>query len=272
MMLNEELRIAKGVIIEAGNRIVSIYREGFDVQFKEDETPVTYADLESDRIILSGLKQAFPNHSFLTEESEEDPSRLKNAWCWIIDPLDGTKEFVKKNDEFTINIALSYEGRIVLGVVYAPIFKELYYAIEGEGAFVEHLDGLGENMNPRKIRVSSRMNQLKVLKSRSHNASKYNCLIEANVDKIQSITRMGSSLKGCRIALGEYDVYYNYGKTMLWDTAPVDLIVREAGGYFAQSDGSPIHYGSQDLTNRKGFIILNNVENLFKIGNCEHVK
>lgn len=266
MMLDRELEVAIAVIKEAGSRIVSIYNAGFDVQFKEDETPVTYADLESDRIILNGLKSNFPMHSYLTEESEDDYLRLSNPWCWIIDPLDGTKEFVKKNDEFTINIALSYEGRIVLGIVYAPIFEELYYAVEGKGAFLEH----GGKCHP--IHVSDRMDQLKVLKSRSHNAAKYNCLIEANVDKIQSITRMGSALKGCRIALGAYDVYYNYGKTMLWDTAPVDLIVREAGGYFAQGDGTPIHYGSRDLTNRKGFIILNNKHNLFQLGNCSHVR
>lgn len=259
MRLDEELKVAKEAIAMAGSRVVSIYKEGFDVIYKEDETPVTKADLESDTIILKELKKFFPEHAYLTEESADDRSRLTKRWCWIIDPLDGTKEFVKRNDEFAINIALAFEGQIVLGLVYAPIFDELYYAIEGHGAIMER------NNQAKSIRVSTRLNNLRILKSRSHNASKYSALIDANVNRIQQVTRMGSSLKGCKIASGEFDAYYNFGKTMLWDTAPVELIVKEAGGYFAQTDGTHIDYRSEDATNKKGFIILNHKDNMFKL-------
>jgi 3'(2'), 5'-bisphosphate nucleotidase len=181
---------------------------------------------------------------------------LEKEFCWIVDPLDGTKEFIKMNDEFSINIALTKERKVVMGLIYMPVFDELYYAVQGEGAYT-----IGPTGNKRRIHVSKRTHRLRVLKSRSHHLSRYNEMLEANKDKIAVSKCAGSAYKGCLIAKGDFDIYYNYGKTMVWDTASMDLIVTEAGGFFAQGDGSLFEYNVKNTANKKGFMILNKKEN-----------
>lgn len=256
MRLDEELRIAKELAFLAGKRILDVYSKDFDVIMKSDETPLTEADLSANKVIIDKIMKIFPDHSILSEEISDDKARLDNDWCWIIDPVDGTKEFVKKNDEFTVNIALTFRGEVVLGVVYAPVFDELYYAINGQGAFLE------KNNEKISIHVSDRTSNLRVLKSRSHMNVKYASVLEMNKDRIMSVTKMGSSLKGCKIASGEYDIYYNFGaKTSVWDTAAMQIIVEEAGGVFTDLDGNMIDYSSADVKNKNGFRILNRIEN-----------
>ena len=246
MAYEKELEIAIQAAKAAAINILEIYNQGVEVKTKENNTPVTRADMEANAQICHALQTANPDYGILSEEFADDLSRLEKQHCWIVDPLDGTKEFIKMNDEFSINIALT-EGRdVVMGLIYMPVFDELYYAIKGQGAYT-----VGPTGHKRKIHVSKRTHRLRVLKSRSHHASRYTELLEANKDKIALSKCAGSAYKGCLIAKGDFDIYYNYGKTMVWDTASMDLIITEAGGYFAQTDGTPFEYNVKNTANKK---------------------
>lgn len=252
MNLISELNTAKELALRAGGAILNIYNDCFEVEYKEDQSPITLADRKADDIIVSSLKERFPHHAILSEESEDDKSRLSNEWCWIIDPLDGTKEFIKKNGEFTVNIALAYKNKVVLGVIYIPVTGELYYAAQGIGAFYDYKG------NTETIKVSNRTKDLRLVKSRSHATDKLNNLIEKNKNKIADIKGAGSSIKGCLIAKGEAEIYYRFSLTKEWDTAAMHCIVEVAGGVFRQMDHSPMLYNRENTLNDKGFYILNN--------------
>jgi len=255
MAYDYELEVARQAALEAGRAILEVYFEEIEVVLKSDDTPVTRADYASNALILDRLIHAFPHHGFLSEESIDDPIRLEKEYCWIVDPLDGTKEFIKKNGEFTINIALAKDREIVMGIVYAPVKEELFFAIRGEGAYMEKEGQL------TRLHVSERLVDLYALKSRSHETIRYAELLAKHSERILVIHRMGSAYKGCLIARGDYDIYYNFGHTMVWDTAPVDLIVTEAGGYFRQLDHTLFKYNTKKIKNDNGFLILNRPEN-----------
>lgn len=256
MNLNRELNIAKELALRAGGVILGIYSNPFEIEYKEDETPITLADRKSNELIIKGLKESFPEHAILSEESEDNKTRLNNDWCWIIDPLDGTKEFIKKNGEFTVNIALAYKHRVVLGVIYLPATGQLYYAAQGIGAFYDFQG------NIREIKVSDRTDNLRIVKSRSHSTDKLNELIERNKNRISTIKSAGSSLKGCLIASGEAEVYYRFSLTKEWDTAAMQCIVELAGGIFKQMDHSDMIYNRENTLNDKGFYAINCRANL----------
>ncbi len=258
MKLSRELEIAIEAARAAGSAIMKVYRKGFEVDYKDDNSPLTEADLNAHHIIVDRLQEAFPKYPILSEESVDDFIAEKHPWCWIVDPLDGTKEFVKRNDEFTVNIALTYEKLVVMGVVYAPVFDEMYYAVKGHGAYCVCS---GEKS---KIHVSDRTENLQVLQSRSRQSKRCMAYIEDNAEKIDSVTNMGSSLKGCRIAKGDFDVYYNCGRTMIWDTGAMEVIIEEAGGILNQLSDEPILYDLKKLVNDKGFYILNDIRNKFE--------
>lgn len=257
MTLEKELEVAIRAAVRAGKQILEVYKGHFEVNFKKDNSPLTEADLKAHDVIVGTIQESFPDHGILSEESAENFSKKNNRCCWVVDPLDGTKEFVKKNDEFTVNIALTHSGTVVMGVVYAPAFEELYYGILGEGAW------LTSKGKTKKISVSNRTEELSILQSRSPQSEKCLEYIEKNKEKIGTITCMGSALKGCRIASGEYDVYYNCGRTMIWDTCAMELIVKEAGGFLSQLDGTDIVYDLKKMVNDKGFYILNALCNQF---------
>lgn len=258
MNLTKELNIAKNLAVKAGEIIIQIYNDSFDIEYKEDESPITIADKKSNQIIVDGLMKNFPQYAVLSEECEDDPSRLNNDWCWVVDPLDGTKEFINKNGEFTVNIALAYKNRVVLGVVYVPVTKELYYGASGFGAYYQKESG------PVRISVSERTEDIRVMMSRSHATDKLKNLIERNDHKISYVKRAGSSLKGCMIAKGDAEVYYRFGPTKEWDTAAMQCIVEVAGGIFKQMDGTDMLYNRKNTLNDKGFYIINNIENELK--------
>jgi len=258
MTLDRELQTALEAARAAGEEILKVYSRGFEVDFKDDNSPLTEADLNAHHVIVDILEKAFPKYPILSEESVDDFIAEKHPWCWIVDPLDGTKEFVKRNDEFTVNIALTYEKIVVMGVVYAPVFDEMYYGVKGHGAFIT------EKGQTRKIQVSKRIHGIEVLQSRSHQSQRCMDYIEQNEEKIAHVTRMGSSLKGCRIAKGDHDVYYNCGRTMIWDTGAMEVIIEEAGGILNQLTDEPIVYDLKKLVNDKGFYILNDIRNKFK--------
>lgn len=256
MNLIKELNTSKDLAIRAGEAIMKIYDNSFDVEYKEDESPITIADRESNEIIIDGLSREFPDYAILSEECRDDLSRLNNNWCFIVDPLDGTKEFIKKNGEFTVNIALAYKNRVVLGVIYVPVTKELYYAAKSIGAYYQ------SESNVKEIYVSNKIENIRVMMSRSHATDKLKNLIKRNSSKISEVMSAGSSLKGCLIAKGEAEVYYRYGLTKEWDTAAMQCIVEVAGGIFRQSDGTEMFYNRQNTLNDKGFYILNKIENM----------
>jgi 3'(2'), 5'-bisphosphate nucleotidase len=251
--LSEVLETVKKVTLEAGRRIVEIYSKDFSVDYKADQSPITEADQISNAFIVRTLSSKYPECAILAEESKDNPDRLKNQWCFIIDPLDGTKEFVKKNGEFTVNVALAFCGKPVLGVIGIPVTGELYYAVKGMGAFYEK-DG-----QVQKINVSTRTEDIRMLVSRSHHSDRTKDLIEKN--GIKHVASVGSAIKGCLIARGDAEVYYRFGHTMEWDTAAMQCIVEEAGGVFRQMDDSEMTYNRVNSLNEKGFYIINHPVN-----------
>lgn len=249
--MNSRLSLAIKLAYKAGKEVMKIYSGDFEVYTKSDLSPLTKADLESEKIIINGIKNEFSQDYILSEESP-DGSRSISAYTWVIDPIDGTKEFVNKNDEFTINIGILKDGIPYIGVVYAPCFDELYYGMKNSGSF-KCTDG-----KKTKIRVSNRTDNLIAFDSRSHPSEEYEKML--NNSRVGEVRRMGSSLKACKIAEGVGDLYYRYGKTMLWDTCGVEMIVMEAGGIIRTMDDKAINYMQDDLRNH-GFYVLNSSKN-----------
>jgi 3'(2'), 5'-bisphosphate nucleotidase len=259
MRYYKELEVAKELAVEAGKAVLELYsKSAYTVERKEDDSPVTTADHAANAIIVAGLGAAFPDMAILAEESVDDKSRLGKDYCWLVDPLDGTKEFIKGNDEFSVNIALVFKGRPVLGVIYLPTTRELFYAVTEEGTYLEVGDGI------KKLRVTNKTQELVALRSRSRVSPKLMALY-AGHERIQRVVEMGSSIKGCVIARGEAEIYYSLGETMEWDTAAMEVIVTEAGGIFMQLDDTPMRYNRKNPLNQKGFYVLNNIENKLKL-------
>jgi len=255
----EEANYLKSLAVEAGKAIMEVYEREFDVEIKEDNSPLTEADKKSNSIIVNGLREAFPNYAILSEESKDDKSRLNNDLCFIVDPLDGTKEFIKQNGQFTVNIALCYKKRSILGVIYAPAIKKLYYAFKGEGAYLEDV----ESGEVKRLKVTDKTNNLIIVASKSHSSQKEKELIEEHKELISDVIYAGSSLKGCMVAEGKADVYYRFGFTSEWDTAAMHCIIEESGGIFRQLDGSEMLYNRESVLNEKGFYVVNRVENIW---------
>ncbi|MEA3424480.1 MAG: 3'(2'),5'-bisphosphate nucleotidase CysQ [Bacillota bacterium] len=259
-MYDKELEVAKKLAVDAGKLIMHVYiDESYDINIKSDESPVTTADHLANDLIVKELKKEFPQYAILAEESEDDLTRRDNDYCWLVDPLDGTKEFIKHNDEFSVNIALVYKKRPVLGVIYIPVTEELYYAVEESGAFYE-----ADGVYKKKIYVSDKIDEIKALRSRSRISQKLTDIYE-NESKITEVIKMGSSIKGCFIAKGEAEIYYSFGKTMEWDTAAMEIVVSEAGGIFRQLDDSIMYYNRKTSTNNNGFYIINKKKNKLRL-------
>lgn len=248
-MLNEVLKLAR----DAGQRVMAIYDAGESgAQRKVDGSPLTEADLASHHTIIAGLKQLTPDLPVLSEESAEVGYDARQHWqrFWLIDPLDGTKEFIKRNGEFTVNIALIENGRPVLGVVHAPALGLSYFAEQGGGAFRQ----LGENA-PVAITVAlhNEHEKIRMVGSRSHaDPRQENLVAHLGECEFQS---MGSSLKLCLVADGSAHLYPRLGPTMEWDTAAAHSVVLEAGGVVCNSRGEELRYNKTDLHNPP-FVVL----------------
>lgn len=257
-MWEKQLQAAIEAGLKARIDIMKIYEAGFEVEIKEDNSPVTLADKTADRIIREYLHQAFPEYAFLTEESEDHKERLVNDYVWIVDPVDGTKDFVARDGGFTTNIALCYKHQIVVGVVVVPTTGEYYYASKGEGAY--YVNAKGEK---QRIHVNDKLEDLTVLCSVFHFTDAELALIEKHKDKIKHTAKFGSSLKPCRIAQGLAEITYRMSAgTKEWDTAACDIIVKEAGGVFVEPDGKDMVYNREDVYNRKGYVVANRKENI----------
>lgn len=229
----------------AGNAIMDIYKKDFDIEYKKDNSPLTKADKVSNKIICENLKKLYPNIPIISEENKQSPYEKRKKWkyCWCIDPIDGTKEFIKKNGEFTVNIALIHKNKPVLGVVYAPVLKDIYYAKEKCGAYKNNDKlPLHVNENPKEY--------LTIVASRSHvSAQTQEFIDKLKTKQIKQISK-GSSLKLCMVAEGIADIYPRLAPTMEWDTAAADAIVRESGKmtYSFEKD-IPLKYNKKDLLN-----------------------
>lgn len=253
------LERVKELAVEAGHIIMKIYETDFEVDYKEDESPLTMADKQANAHIVEGLKALCPAYAILSEEMKDDKSRRENDYCFIVDPLDGTKEFVKRNGQFTVNIALVYKQRPVVGVIYVPVTKDLYFASTEEGAFKQSgIDG-----SVKKLEVSDKLDSLVWVGSKSHSSEKEANLIESHKDLISETISAGSSLKGCMVAEQKADVYYRFGLTCEWDTAAMQCITEQAGAVFRQMDNTEMLYNREDTLNAKGFYIVNRQENIW---------
>jgi 3'(2'), 5'-bisphosphate nucleotidase len=230
---------------DAGRAILEVYASSFSVQEKADSSPLTEADLRSEKLILAGLKRIAPEIPVLSEESGQVPWATRRGWSrlWVVDPLDGTKEFVQRNGEFTVNIALVDNHRPVLGIVHAPALERDYYACEGVGAFRSDAKAAG-----RPIRAVKRgTGPVRVVGSRSHRGSSLDGFL-ARVGA-HELVEVGSSLKLCLVADGQADVYPRLGPTCEWDTAAGQCVLEQAGGQVLKLDGEPLAYNREDTLN-----------------------
>ena len=255
-MWEEQLNAAIEAGVKAIKGILEIYNTDFDVEIKDDNSPVTLADKNADKVIREYLHEKYPEYAFLTEESTDDKSRLNNDFVWVVDPVDGTKDFVAKDGGFTTNIALSYKHEAVVGVVVVPLTGEIYYAAKGMGAFYRH-QGI-----TKRIHVNDKLDNLIVYKSVFHSTKQEEVMYEKYKDKIARIEKWGSALKPCRIAQGLGELSYRLTDgTKEWDTAASQVIVEEAGGIFLDTKGQRIMYNREDVHNRIGYVICNRIEN-----------
>ena len=222
----------------AGDAIMDIYESEFDVNIKSDQSPLTKADILSNKIICQSLKKITPDVPILSEESSNIPYHERSKWnqYWLIDPLDGTKEFIKKNGEFTTNIALIRDHKPIFGLIHLPVKKHTYWGCEDKGSFF-----LDRTNNIRKINVSTNNDDpIRIAASRSHPSEELTNLL----DKIKNykLLEVGSSLKFCLIASGEADIYPRFGPTSEWDTAAGEAIARFAGGSIVDFENNNIIY------------------------------
>lgn len=260
--LSSILTDCKNLAILAGEKIMEVYNDQSlfsQVQLKSDNSPLTVADKRANEIIVQFLKEKYPHIAMLSEEEKDDLSRRNNPLCFIVDPLDGTKEFLKRNGQFTVNIALSQNERAILGVIYVPVTNELYYATQGNGSY--YIDASGtEFINKVSTQVGLHQpEKIRLVMSASHGVPEMDALVEKY--QFTNFVKMGSSLKGCLVAKGDAELYYRHGLTCEWDTAAMQVIVEEAGGIFKQLDGSDMLYNRVNTLNHKGFYILNHVDN-----------
>ncbi|MDG1462633.1 MAG: 3'(2'),5'-bisphosphate nucleotidase CysQ [Gammaproteobacteria bacterium] len=236
------LEIARG----AGEQILEIYRGDINVETKADNSPLTAADKAAHNHIVAGLSALTPEIPILSEESAAIPFEERSQWSeyWLVDPLDGTKEFIKKNGEFTVNIALIQGNKAVLGVVHVPDKDTDYYGFENGGSFIQVA---GAEVNSIAVTSPSK-NPVRVVGSRSHRGE----LVDAYLEKLGDhvMVSMGSSLKLCLIAAGEADVYPRLGLTSEWDTAAAQAVIECAGGHVIGLDGNPLLYNAKaDILN-----------------------
>lgn len=233
---------------EAGRAIMEVYRSGdTGVTYKDDNSPLTRADTAANSVIIEGLSGLTPDVPILSEESKEVRYEERKEWnmFWLVDPLDGTKEFINRNDEFTVNIALIEDGISVLGVVCAPALGVTYFAADGEGAYKSTLSGLSE---PEEIRVAPYVDgTLKVVASRSHKGEAVEKFLKQIKDS--ECVSKGSSLKFCLVAEGSAHLYPRFGPTMEWDTAAAQCVVECAGGTVTDLSGDPLRYNKHELLN-----------------------
>ncbi|HER08103.1 MAG TPA: 3'(2'),5'-bisphosphate nucleotidase [Bacteroides sp.] len=259
--MKNEYTIATRAALRAGEAILEVYsEEDLEIETKADETPLTRADKMAHRIIREALEET--GIPVLSEEGREIPYEERRGWeqFWMVDPLDGTKEFIKRNGEFTVNIALIEKGRTEFGVVFAPWINELFVGLPGMGSyrcvnkkhFHQPLDYLIQFSEKLPLEQEDAQGLFRVVASRSHfnrETELYIHFLELEGKKVSLVSR-GSSLKLCMVATGEADVYPRMGPTMEWDTAAAHAVVKATGKNVCRFDtGEELEYNKEDLHN-----------------------
>ncbi|MDM8558957.1 3'(2'),5'-bisphosphate nucleotidase CysQ [Candidatus Parabeggiatoa sp. HSG14] len=236
----------------AGERIMEVYATDFEVEQKSDKSPLTTADMAAHQTIVTSLKEITPDLPVLSEESASISYQERAGWerYWLVDPLDGTREFIKRNGEFTVNIALIDNHKSILGVVYIPVTGTTYFAREGGGAFKCLRD---QSPKPIEVRLCPK-DSITVAGSRSHAGSSLKKFIsELNTDvKLVSI---GSSLKLCLVAEGKADIYPRFGPTSEWDIAAAHCVVEQAGGHLTDTQLQPLRYNTKESLLNPYFLV-----------------
>ncbi len=249
MTLTELIPDLLKVVENAGDAIIKVYHSGgdFGVEMKQDNSPLTLADKASNAIICKGLEQLPINYPVISEENKQVPWSERSQWhrCWMVDPLDGTKEFIKRNGEFTVNVALIENGCPVLGVVYTPVAGEMFWAVKNNGAF-QLKNGIRKKIEAAKFNAND--NGLRIVCSRSHLTQETQDFID-KYDRPVLVSK-GSSLKFLMLATGEAQVYPRVAPTMEWDTAAAQAILEEAGGQVLHFETrQALRYNKENLLN-----------------------
>ncbi len=241
-----------GLATEAGGRILKVYATDFEVQSKDDASPLTQADLASHETLAAGLSALTPDIPILSEEDGMPDFDVRSRWqrYWLIDPLDGTKEFVNRNGEFTVNVALIVDHAPVFGVVHVPVIGTTYIGCEGVGAERRERDGPGTSIRVAEAAAGTP----RVVGSRSHRGSSLDHFLSELGDF--EMKPMGSSLKFCVVAEGEADVYPRLGPTSEWDTAAAQAVVEQAGGRVVTTDGKRLAYNSKADILNPWFVVI----------------
>ena len=238
---------------KAGDAIMEVYAKDISVETKDDRSPLTEADKKSNAVIIAALKENYPAIPFISEEAKLTPYSERKEWksFWLIDPLDGTKEFIKKNGEFTVNIALIEDGVPVIGVVYLPAREKTYYGVKDQGSFkleTKNADAVALHSTEHYINK----NKVVVVASRSHLDERTLEFVETlkASGKEVAFSSSGSSIKFCLVAEGEADVYPRFAPTMEWDTGAAHAVVLYAGkNVFDINTGKPLTYNKENLLN-----------------------
>lgn len=236
---------------EAGEEIMNIYRQPFEVESKADDSPLTRADKKSNEIIIKRLQDKYPQIPVISEETKQTPYAQRKDWSyfWLIDPLDGTKEFIKKNDEFTVNIALIHDQVPEIGVVYLPAKDVLYFSVKNEGAFKINEEGESNRIHARKLESKDK---IVIMGSRSHANQELTDFVEQKKKEYREVEFIaaGSALKITYVAEGKADIYPRLGPTMEWDTGAGHAIAIESGKQVLEyKTGQPLKYNKEDLLN-----------------------
>lgn len=246
---------------QAGVEIMKIYQDEFKIEEKSDHSPLTTADLVSHRTISESLQALAPDIPILSEEASAISFSERSAWTsyWLVDPLDGTREFIKRNDEFSVNIALIKNQIVCLGVVYVPAQDVCYFASKGNGAFKREQ---GQSAVQINTRYSAPDDTPTICGSRSHAGKSMRALLE-QIGEYELIS-IGSSIKICLIAEGIADIYPRFGPTSEWDTAAAQSVVEEAGGSLVDTKLQPLHYNTKDSLLNPSFIAVGDMSNRWR--------
>jgi 3'(2'), 5'-bisphosphate nucleotidase len=258
MILSDDQRDAVIALArKAAAEILAVYESEFAIEHKDDRSPLTAADLASHRCILAGLQALTPHITVQSEESKDLDNAARRAWTtlWLVDPLDGTREFIKRNGEFTVNIALVVDGVATWGVIQQPVTGALWHGGAGLGAFIRILEQDGRDAGDVAIHARTpAAAPLRIAASRSHRDARTQALLDALPGS--EVVGCGSSLKFCRIADGGIDLYPRFGPTSEWDTAAGQAILEGAGGAVLDPRGRPFRYNQRETLLNGDFIAL----------------
>ncbi|HLH32915.1 MAG TPA: 3'(2'),5'-bisphosphate nucleotidase CysQ [Terriglobia bacterium] len=253
--MDEQLKVAKKLAVAAGGILMDYYAKSVSVDWKAPGDPVTAADRDANEFIVANLRQEFPEHGVLSEEEEDDLVRLDCEYVWMIDPMDGTREFIDHREDFAVQIGLVTGGVPILGVVYQPVTQKLYYAAQGLGAFLEK-SGTTKSLH---VSTETKAANLTAAVSRSHRSAR----VDAIRDRlgVQKTIEMGSvGLKVGLVCEGLAQLYvHTGGKTKLWDTCGPEAILREAGGRMTDASNESLRYDVHEVQNLNGIVATNSV-------------